>query len=415
MKKSIGFVVLGLLVAMLASSKESSAGESSEISMEIEQALEEVSIELEAAMQELETELASDPEINIMLGLRSKDSRAPKMGVYLSDMTFKRAWEMHYPYCHGVLITGTTGDGAARKAGLIDDDIVVEFGGTPVRHEEHLVSLIQSHAVGESVPVKYFRYGEEATTVLILQTASGDVTPIEEIVDIEDVEPVKMKKRPGVGTGGGSWYPVWYTPDFADVNQVLDGLGFETLREEGILLNGGGGKGNIGNGWMLGGMGAGYSFDRSINAAVGPDNDINVIRRMRYSFGYGGVTLDKRFPLFNKITPSVGFMLGWGGTTIEIDQTHGSLTWGEFDEALDNSYNSHLKLHKDYILFQPKATILWRFTDWLGIQVEGGYLFSYSWNKGWDNEIVEDNFEVAGSPETSLDGYTITIGPWFGF
>jgi len=415
MKKSIGFVVLGLLVAMLASSKESSAGESSEISMEIEQALEEVSIELEAAMQELETELASDPEINIMLGLRSKDSRTPKMGVYLSDMTFKRAWEMHYPYCHGVLITGTTGDGAARKAGLIDDDIVVEFGGTPVRHEEHLVSLIQSHAVGESVPVKYFRYGEEATTVLILQTASGDVTPIEEIVDIEDVEPVKMKKRPGVGTGGGSWYPVWYTPDFADVNQVLDGLGFETLREEGILLNGGGGKGNIGNGWMLGGMGAGYSFDRSINAAVGPDNDINVIRRMRYSFGYGGVTLDKRFPLFNKITPSVGFMLGWGGTTIEIDQTHGSLTWGEFDEALDNSYNSHLKLHKDYILFQPKATILWRFTDWLGIQVEGGYLFSYSWNKGWDNEIVEDNFEVAGSPETSLDGYTITIGPWFGF
>jgi len=415
MKKSIGFVVLGLLVAMLASSKESSAGESSEISMEIEQALEEVSIELEAAMQELETELASDPEINIMLGLRSKDSRTPKMGVYLSDMTFKRAWEMHYPYCHGVLITGTTGDGAARKAGLIDDDIVVEFGGTPVRHEEHLVSLIQSHAEGESVPVKYFRYGEEATTVLILQTASGDVTPIEEIVDIEDVEPVKMKKRPGVGTGGGSWYPVWYTPDFADVNQVLDGLGFETLREEGILLNGGGGKGNIGNGWMLGGMGAGYSFDRSINAAVGPDNDINVIRRMRYSFGYGGVTLDKRFPLFNKITPSVGFMLGWGGTTIEIDQTHGSLTWGEFDEALDNSYNSHLKLHKDYILFQPKATILWRFTDWLGIQVEGGYLFSYSWNKGWDNEIVEDNFEVAGSPETSLDGYTITIGPWFGF
>nr|MBC8477958.1 hypothetical protein [bacterium] len=89
--------------------------------------------------------------------------------------------------------------------------------------------------------------------------------------------------------------------------------------------------------------------------------------------------------------------------------------WEHFDDMMNDSYNSHLELHKNYILFQPKATVLWRFTDWLGIQVEGGYLFSYSWNTGWDTKVVNDNFEVAESPETSLDGYTITIGPWFGF
>ncbi len=65
-----------------------------------------------------------------------------------------------------------------------------------------------------------------------------------------EFEPVKEKPRAGVGYGGGSWYPVWYTPDFTDINQVLAGLEFRELREEGILLNGGGGKGNIGNGWM---------------------------------------------------------------------------------------------------------------------------------------------------------------------
>jgi hypothetical protein len=415
MKKTIAIVMLGLLLAVLTTSKDSSAGEQSEISVEIEQAMQEVSLELEAAMQEIEMELGSDPDINIMLGLRSKDSRTPKMGVYLSDMTFKRAWEMHYPYCHGVLISGTTSEGAARKAGLMDDDIIIEFDGVPVRHEDHLVSLIQSHAIGESVPLKYFRFGEEGTTAVVLQTAGGDVTPIEEIVDIEEVAPLKIKKRAGVGTGGGSWYPVWYTPDFTDINAVLTGLEFRELREEGILLNGGGGKGNIGNGWMLGGMGAGYTMDRSINTTVGPNNDINVIRRMRYSFGYGGVTLDKRFPLFRKITPSVGFMLGWGGVNLEVDQTQGNYDWNNLPGVMNNNYNSHVELHKDYILFQPKATILWRFTDWLGIQVEGGYLFSYSWNTGWDTKVVNDNFEVENSPETSLDGYTITIGPWFGF
>ena len=91
MKKTIAIVMLGLLVAMLATSKDSSAGESNEISVEIEKAMQEVSVELEAAMQELEMELGPDSDINIMLGLRSKDSRTPKLGVYLSDMTFKQA------------------------------------------------------------------------------------------------------------------------------------------------------------------------------------------------------------------------------------------------------------------------------------------------------------------------------------
>lgn len=415
MKKVFALLMLGLLVAVLLPKEDSSAAEKSELKLEIEQAMQEVSTEIEAAMQELEMELSSEPDLNIMLGLKSKDPRSPKMGVYLSDLTFKRAWEMHYPYCHGVLITGTTSDGAARKAGLMDEDIVVEFDNTPVRHEDHLVSLITSHAVGDQVPVKFFRFGEEKTTMMVLQTASGDITAIDEIEITDEFEPVKEKPRAGVGYGGGSWYPVWYTPDFTDINQVLAGLEFRELREEGILLNGGGGKGNIGNGWMLGGMGAGYKMDRSINTQVGPNNDINVIRRMRYSFGYGGVTLDKRLPLLRKVTPSIGFMLGWGGVNLEIDQTQGDYNWEHFDDMMNDSYNSHLELHKNYILFQPKATVLWRFTDWLGIQVEGGYLFSYSWNTGWDTKVVNDNFEVAESPETSLDGYTITIGPWFGF
>ena len=136
---------------------------------------------------------------------------------------------------------------------------------------------------------------------------------------------------------------------------------------------------------------------------------------MEFNLQYGGITLEKRFPLFRKVTPSIGLMVGWGGISLGIDQMQGGFDWEGMDTAMNNNYNSHLELHKNYMLFQPKATILVRFTDWLGIQVEGGYLFSQPWSPGWGNKVIEDDFEVDHSPDTMFDGYTITIGPWFGF
>ncbi|MDP8226241.1 MAG: hypothetical protein P9L89_01180, partial [Candidatus Celaenobacter polaris] len=68
-----------------------------------------------------------------------------------------------------------------------------------------------------------------------------------------------------------------------------------------------------------------------------------------------------------------------------------------------------------YILLQPKFEMIYRLTDWLGIRAAVGYMLSYSYHSGWNANICDDIFEVTNSPETKLDGLTISVGPWFGF
>jgi hypothetical protein len=281
----------------------------------------------------------------------------------------------------------------------------MEFGGVKVISEDQLSRLIRSKNVGDQVVVKYFRDENVHTTTVVLQSSQPDSGEEEEI-DVETGKPVI-----DVGDGGGSWYPVWFMPDFADLNYVLnEQLRFTPLDDSGLLLNGFGGKGNVGKGWFLGGMGAWYTTEKSKRIANG-----DAIRRMRFKIGYGGVTLDKRFALSRRLVPSLGIMLGWGGYSVTVNQTDGDFAWGTLDADLNASENNHLQMQRRFIIIQPKAAFLLRLTDWLALQVEGGYMLGYSFNGGWQAVVVEDKYEINGSPDTSWEGWSVTVGPWFGF
>lgn len=335
-------------------------------------------------------------------------TETPFMGVYLDDLDFEDAYEMHYDYNYGVLLDGVKKSGPADKAGLMEDDIIMEFDGVKARYEDRLRSLIKSKHVGDKVEIKYFRDEKIMTTTLIL--GSRKPKKEKEYEEITKEGKVIRKKKLSVGYGGGSWIPVWYVPKdkFEDINHIIKSCGFTKLREDGLFLNGGGGKGMIGKGWFIGGMGAGYSIDRKIIDTTG-------VKRMKYSTGYGGVTLDKRIPISRKLISSIGFMLGWGGHTIEFSNIGETYDWNSLDTQLTDSKNNYIKMDKKYILFQPKIACLYRINDWLGIRAEAGYMLSYSYHSGWNAKICDDTFEIRNSPETSYDGYTITIGPWFGF
>jgi hypothetical protein len=316
---------------------------------------------------------------------------------------------MHYPYCYGVYVAGVTKDGPAQRAGIAKGDIIMEFDGKKARFESILVKLIGSKNIGDEVQVKIFRDEE----VLIADLKLSTLTP--KGSDVTITKDGKKKKRLSVGDGGGGWIPVWYVAadEFADINYILDKYGFNGLDEKGILMHGGGGNGNVGKGWFLGGMGAGYSIDKKEGHAI--SDTINVTRRMLYSNVYGGVTLDKRVAITKNLVTSLGFMLGWGGHNLQISQTDGDYDWFELDDDMDASANNAIEIEKSYIMFQPKATIMYKILDWLSIRAEGGYMFSHSFTSGWDAISCEDNFEIDNSPETSYDGYTVSIGPWFGF
>ncbi len=372
-----------------------------------EEVSEEVQLEIDAAMEEVEQAL-DDVNIKFLITKTSEDS--PKMGVFLSDIDFEDAYKMHYPYCYGVYVTGVTKDGPAQRAGIAKGDIIMEFDGKKARFESILVKLIRSKNIGDEVKVKIFRDEEVLIADLTLATLipkGSDITMTK--------DGFKKKKKLSVGDGGGGWIPVWYVAadEFEDINYILDEYGFNGLDEKGILMHGGGGNGNVGKGWFLGGMGAGYTIDKKKGHTT--DEGESVTRRMLYSNAFGGVTLDKRVAITKNLVTSLGFMLGWGGHNLQISQTDGSYDWDSLNEDMDSSLNNAVEIEKNYIMFQPKATVMYKILDWLSIRAEGGYMLSHSFTSGWDAISCEDNYEIDNSPETSYDGYTVSIGPWFGF
>jgi len=413
MKKILISIVVAFLFMANLSTEEV---ESPKVEIDIDEIMEESMQEVEEAMKEVE-------KSKIMLDM-SYSTKGPKMGVYLSDLDFQDIYEMHYDYNYGVLITGVTEDGPAQKAGMMKGDIVMEFDGLKVKFEDHLVRLIRSHQIGDQVTVKFFRDENIYETVLTLDT----LTPKDKD-EIEITTTGKKKKRYSVGFGGGSWIPIWYTPDIAEINSFLEDMEFkeEAFSEDGFLIHGGGGKGNIGKGWFLGGMGAGYYNKEStkhiwVHHKNGEIDTTRVTRKAKYNLGFGGVTLDKRFAFSNKIVSSLGFMIGWGGTDFKITQKdkNGDLPNFVFNDEVSNQfdeyydYKSKLTMKKDFFLFQPKIMLMYRILDWLAFRAEAGYLISYS-SKGWKIKWNGESVKAEESPEYSMDGLTLSIGPWFGF
>ncbi len=371
-----------------------------------EEVSEEVQLEIDAAMEEVE-QVLDDLDFEVLISRTSED--APKMGAYLSDMDFEDAYKMHYPYCYGVYVKGVTAGGPSQLAGITEGDIIMEFDGKKAKFESNLVKLIKSKNIGDKVQVRVFRDEEVLIADLTLDTLK---LKDPNIIITKDGQ---KKKKLSVGDGGGGWIPVWYVAadEFEDINYILDEYGFNGLDEKGILMHGGGGNGNVGKGWFLGGMGAGYTIDKKKGHIT--DEGESVTRRMLYSNAFGGVTLDKRVAITKNLVTSLGFMLGWGGHNLQISQTDGSYDWDSLNEDMDSSLNNAVEIEKNYIMFQPKATVMYKILDWLSIRAEGGYMLSHSFTSGWDAISCEDNYEIDNSPETSYDGYTVSIGPWFGF
>ncbi|MEA2104941.1 MAG: PDZ domain-containing protein [Candidatus Cloacimonadota bacterium] len=360
----------------------------------------------ETIIEEVQEESDDDVSISVSINKEKNVGGTPKMGVYLRDINFQEAYEKHYDHCFGVLITGVTTGGGAHKAGLIGGDIVMEFDGQKVRFESQLSNLIKSKNIDEEVLVKYFRDGKEFTTLLVLQAPKSKGIFVDKGEYPEGKKPHKLS----AGNGGGGWIPVWFQPKdkFEDINKIIEDCGFSSLGENQFFYWGLGGKGNIGKGWFLGGMGSWYSETLRNSDSLGA-------RRMALDIGYGGVTLDKRIPIFRKLVTSFGFMLGWGGYEVEFSQMGENYDWDQLGIQLGSSENNYVQLTKEYLLFQPKMALLYRINDWLGFRAEGGYMFGLPFYEGWRSNVCEDYYEIENSPNTKFEGYTISIGPWFGF
>ena len=75
--------------------------------------------------------------------VKEKSSRQGWLGVQIQDMTAERAKELKVTREEGALVTDVTADSPADKAGVKEDDIVLEFGGRAIYDSDDLVKAVQ--------------------------------------------------------------------------------------------------------------------------------------------------------------------------------------------------------------------------------------------------------------------------------
>jgi serine protease Do len=63
----------------------------------------------------------------------------------------------------GVLVTAVTEDGPALKAGMKEEDVIVEIAGEPVKGGDELIAIVAAQEVGSSVPIVVVRDGKRLT------------------------------------------------------------------------------------------------------------------------------------------------------------------------------------------------------------------------------------------------------------
>lgn len=336
--------------------------------------------------------------------VKEVSGEAAYFGIFPADLSSAIVKKLDYPYGYGILITNVVEDSPAWKVGLRDNDIITTINGRVVEDTDDFDAIRADLEVGDEVEIGFWREGTDMVAEMEMEGRPGQTVTV-------------MKKRiltegddggKSTGYGGGSWIPVWFTPALDDVNELVNGLGFGSIGENGLLLQGLGGKLPVGKNFFLGGLMASYDDSYSI-----PDPDsVSYKRWMSYSTYFGGVTLDKRIPFTRNFIGSIGFLLGGGSHEVQILRTNGDYNW----PSVFGSSNYDTTVSRNYLVVQPRVELMYRLLGWLAIRAEAGYAYGYTGKSGWRVQgMSEETFPVNGSPDTPFQGFTFSVGPWFGF
>ena len=97
----------------------------------------------------------------------------------------------------GAYVNKTTEDGAARKAGIKEGDIIVSINGNNVRSSSELQEQISKYSPGNEVTVGYIRNGDLKEVRVVLRSMKGDTSLVKESSSSIGAEfgPISAKDR----------------------------------------------------------------------------------------------------------------------------------------------------------------------------------------------------------------------------
>lgn len=335
------------------------------------------------------------------------DEYNAKLGLYIDDINFEEAYEKHYPENYGVLVSGVISGGNAKRAGLLRGDIIMEFDGEKVLFEEHLMNLRDGKKIGDVVEIVYFRNEKILKTSL---TFSPEIEDEDLEIDEKSLKSTKKKKlSPGYGGGGPEVLMIDY--DFSAINNFLTLNGFGEISSNSLITFGGGGMGNVGGGWFIGGLAAGLEMYQQIKIA----GDDPGFRKYNLELSFGGVTITKKHAIYSKrFVLDAGIMLGGGTMKFTMHQTDGNYSWGE---AINGSDSYSVNYKKDFFTFRPSVGLMVRIKNWMAIHGSIGYFGTYATTEEWSDDYFEFTVQPASSKSSPPlpNDLSYSLSFWFGF
>lgn len=349
----------------------------------------------------------------------------PYLGiVFTRDLDFEKATDLHYPHTYGAYINEIDSNGPAEKAGLEEGDIITRFGNDKIRYNDHFIRVVENYKVGDSVPVILFRDGKFMKTSITLAAA-----PKEKYVELDEpnfTQEINFPKKQRIHLiedsqdGIIAWDFIFYVPDIADLYDGFLGaeLGYSPILEErrvndknysGLNMNGfhlcpGEQDGSINWGVFW----ASNTWNRQKPITY---NSTDFTRNMDHSINYWGLTLDKQITLFDHILLSAGVLAGRLTSGLAFYQTSPLDSWDDIGTRLLNDEKYYLSVEKKYLLIQPNISIMVPVFGELGIRVKLGYFYGIPQSGGWKVTSMDGEKNVINSPNSSVGGYTISIGP----
>ena len=95
----------------------------------------------------------------------------------------------------GAYVKSTTEDGAARKAGIKEGDIIVSVDGQNINTSSQLQEQIGKHSPGDEVTIGYNRNGESKQVKIILQNIKGNTSIVKEPVSVLGAEYISLSDK----------------------------------------------------------------------------------------------------------------------------------------------------------------------------------------------------------------------------
>lgn len=211
---------------------------------------------------------------------------------------------------------------------------------------------------------------------------------------------------------GGGFLPVWMMPKFDGINSELKSFGSGEFSTSGMYASGGAGFAYIMvlPNLRVGGFGVSGSQKEA--------SFFNGYKReVRYTSGFGGLTLEYTLPFVRTFGISIGTIIGGGNTTIELFRNNAQMKWDDlWKETSDPNTKSesiYKKIYSDYFVLAPMINIDIPFYRFFSFRIGAGYTFTFSPESSWKFDNNNDLLNVPSSINT--DQLFIQTGIFFGF